>query len=335
MDSRIYILTHKRLTDQLSSVEQQELTSLIRIPDNKAVAQEIEYLWNVSKNYFPAKDWKKDEAKDAFLQKIRTAPTPRATAAAAAAQPAKGLNWGRIAVAIIALLALGWLIANAFGPKVETIKAAEAIEYAELYDGTKVWLEDGAQLKVMEEDKNQRMVALEGQALFDVTHNPDQPFLVDLGKGLMVEVLGTAFNAKSTHDGTSGVVTVREGKVRLYSSTNSTYDLIISAGEQGEMNPTEGTQFKDVATVYTAISPDLDPLTFDEAPLSKVFDQLGLFYGVQFEYEAEALEKCLISTVVHPNTELDETIQVIMDIHPEVRILPTVKNSYQVKGSCQ
>ncbi len=73
MDSRIYILTHKRLTGQLSSVENEELLQLSLLPENKALSEEIAYLWNLSKNYFPVKDWQKDAAKEAFMQRIRAA----------------------------------------------------------------------------------------------------------------------------------------------------------------------------------------------------------------------------------------------------------------------
>jgi len=67
MDSRIYILTHKRLTGQLSSTENTELARLSLIPENKSLSDEIAYLWNVSNNYFPTKDWKKDAAKALLL----------------------------------------------------------------------------------------------------------------------------------------------------------------------------------------------------------------------------------------------------------------------------
>lgn len=67
-----------------------------------------------------------------------------------------------------------------------------------LSDGTKVTLNANTSLSYPEEFTGEsREVSLRGEAFFDVSHNPDKPFMVATGNGMKIQVLGTEFNVKS------------------------------------------------------------------------------------------------------------------------------------------
>ena len=65
-----------------------------------------------------------------------------------------------------------------------------------LYDGTKVWLNSGSTLKYPTKfSGKERRVILTGGAFFDVTHDPEHPFIVTSPK-MTLTVKGPSFNLK-------------------------------------------------------------------------------------------------------------------------------------------
>lgn len=66
-----------------------------------------------------------------------------------------------------------------------------------LPDGTTVWLNAGSKIYFDNDFAGAtREVKLEGEAYFDVTKNPNRPFIVHTG-GINIKVLGTVFNVRS------------------------------------------------------------------------------------------------------------------------------------------
>lgn len=65
-----------------------------------------------------------------------------------------------------------------------------------LPDGTTGWLNSGSKLTYSLPFSENRKVALEGEAWFDVLHNEKQPFEISAGKS-MIKVLGTSFNVSA------------------------------------------------------------------------------------------------------------------------------------------
>lgn len=60
----------------------------------------------------------------------------------------------------------------------------------------------------------ERRIRLEGEAYFEVTHNPRRPFVVEF-EGGEIQVLGTSFNVKAYRDDDIVAVTLDEGRVVL------------------------------------------------------------------------------------------------------------------------
>ena len=84
-----------------------------------------------------------------------------------------------------------------------------------LPDGTVGWLNSGSSLAYSLPFINNRKVALDGEAWFDVTHNEKNPFEISAGNS-RVKVLGTSFNV-SAYKGTQYIeVVLQQGKVEFY-----------------------------------------------------------------------------------------------------------------------
>jgi len=103
----------------------------------------------------------------------------------------------------------------------------------QLVDGTKVQLNSGASLTYPTHfEGNSRIVSLEGEAYFDVTHDSSKPFIVQT-KQTQVKVLGTQFNIASDLSKTKILTTLIKGKVAVSAGHNQ---QILSPGMQAQTN---------------------------------------------------------------------------------------------------
>ncbi|WP_454881883.1 FecR family protein [Sphingobacterium detergens] len=104
----------------------------------------------------------------------------------------------------------------------------------QLIDGTKVHLNSGSSLTypVHFETAN-RLVFLDGEAYFDVAHDPAKPFIVET-KQTRIKVLGTQFNVSSDLTKTKTLTTLIKGKVEV--SLGSAHK-ILAPGMQAESDP--------------------------------------------------------------------------------------------------
>lgn len=84
-----------------------------------------------------------------------------------------------------------------------------------LSDSTRVTLNAGSRLLVSETfGKNNRNVYLTGEALFDVAHNKELPFIVHVAK-YKIKAVGTRFNVKAYINDRYSETSLLEGKVQI------------------------------------------------------------------------------------------------------------------------
>lgn len=90
-----------------------------------------------------------------------------------------------------------------------------------LPDGTEVWLHTNTSLTYDTDYKlANRVVNVEGEAYFDVVHDPAKPFIVQT-EGMKVIVHGTKFNVESFSHSNITVVSLLEGSVELETEKES------------------------------------------------------------------------------------------------------------------
>ena len=113
-----------------------------------------------------------------------------------------------------------------------------------LSEGTKVWLNSGSKLVYPALfSGNRREVYIEGEAVFDVTHMQDKPFVVST-KGYDIKVLGTVFNVSAYSDDNFSRTVLEQGKIELiYRGTTflSQERLEISPGTMAIFDCTQKT----------------------------------------------------------------------------------------------
>ncbi|MBL1411193.1 FecR family protein [Sphingobacterium faecale] len=89
-----------------------------------------------------------------------------------------------------------------------------------LSDGTKVWLNSGSKITYPTVfSSQQRAVTLDGEAYFEVQHNPLQPFIVSSGR-TAIRVLGTEFNVATNIETDKIFTTLVSGSVEVHTANN-------------------------------------------------------------------------------------------------------------------
>lgn len=84
-----------------------------------------------------------------------------------------------------------------------------------LPDGTQAWLNPGTELVIGKKfNVKERNVSLSGEAYFDVSHNPDCPFIVTT-ESFRIKVLGTVFNVRNYPGDLDPEVSLAQGSVAM------------------------------------------------------------------------------------------------------------------------
>ncbi len=156
-----------------------------------------------------------------------------------------------------------------------------------LSDGTRVWLNSETRLKFpVQFSKNRREVILEGEAFFEVTKNPNAPFVVKTGP-MDIEVLGTSFNVSAYKDEASIQTTLVEGKVKVSSNYGQTLEQILKPNEQAVFSKSNN-QFEIIevnAALYSCWREGV--FVFDEENLDDILRKLSRWYDINVFFQSE------------------------------------------------
>lgn len=196
-----------------------------------------------------------------------------------------------------------------------------------LADGTHVWL--NAQSELIYPTRfsgSERRVKLKGEAYFDVTKNPDQPFLVETN-GAEVKVLGTSFNVSGYEDESEAAVTLVEGSVSVRVGDGE--HVQISPDEQITWNKYTKQIQKQTVDTHLYTSWIQGEYIFKEASLKDIFGKLHRWYDFSVIYEHEQLKQKRFSLTVDRQISFDQLLEII-SYTSDVK-LERVGNSIRVK----
>jgi transmembrane sensor len=182
-----------------------------------------------------------------------------------------------------------------------------------LPDGTSVWVNSGSTFKYPKAFENIRNVYLvDGEAFFDVAHNPKAPFIVHSDK-LHVKVLGTAFNVRSHQKLNTMRVTVVRGKVEVGSETETfevlTKDKEIIVNKNGKERKTRIIDSEKVSS-WKLKEINLYDISFEDMILS-----IENAYDVKISYPADGLKDTVTTLHFSNNDSLIEVLEMIKMIH--------------------
>ncbi|OFY41778.1 MAG: hypothetical protein A2X18_10685 [Bacteroidetes bacterium GWF2_40_14] len=159
-----------------------------------------------------------------------------------------------------------------------------------LEDGTRIWINSETNIQYpVSFNGGKRTVRLQGEAYFEVAHNPDKPFIVELDNA-KIKVLGTSFNIKAYKEDLSLTTTLAEGKVS-FSSKSGEENLVLNPGEQFELDKTSGEVTKRDVDVSIYTSWKEGRFAFRNLRVEDIFKTLSRWYDVEVVYETDAIKE--------------------------------------------
>ena len=256
----------------------------------------------------------------------------------------------RIAAVLLFLIANAAVLIFLFPSKIssgftEVVAPLGSRTQLKLPDGTAVWLNAGSTLKYANNfSKENRAVHIEGEAFFDVTHDPSHPFVVDAST-ISLKVLGTAFNIRAYKDENTIETTLVRGKVEIEKISPSAGEtkIVLNPNEKATFNKNENKLFvndlsepagqidskkleantdaanKSVSSNENAVPPaevvntiawKEGYLVFNNDPLSEIIVVLSRRYDVHFNYTDKEILKYRF-TGKFKETTLEQVMQAI------------------------
>ncbi|WP_019987356.1 FecR domain-containing protein [Rudanella lutea] len=168
-----------------------------------------------------------------------------------------------------------------------------------LPDGSRVWLNADSRLEYPKTfDGSLREVRLVGEAFFDVTHNPRQPFVIRLATA-SIRVLGTSFNVRAYPGEQTVKTTVVTGRVAFVPNRKSAMarsqpsDTLFITPNRHVIQQVETMAVAEETVVAQKEAAWKDnQLVFDQTPMSEVARTLERWYGVTVTLERPDLANC-------------------------------------------
>ncbi|MBO9154599.1 FecR domain-containing protein [Chitinophaga sp. GCM10012297] len=219
--------------------------------------------------------------------------------------------WLKIAAVLVLALGLTWVLMPGKQPQPQVFANAQ---HAALPDGSKVRLFDGAKMKLESGfGKKERRVAFTGKGEFDVSPDPDAPFVILLGR-TEIKVLGTRFTVN--YSAGKLVVHVSSGKIQV-NDPDGNKSVVLTQGMLLRRNETQ-----EPFTVAEHI-PDLEKkqLVFRDVPLKNVILSIETMYDVRIDvqdaallrkgitsnFENETIDNVMASVAFITNTTVEKT----------------------------
>jgi transmembrane sensor len=191
---------------------------------------------------------------------------------------------------------------------IENVNTTKNTITVPLPDGSSVQLASNSRISYDDrfDSMPTRDVYLSGQAFFSVKKNPHQPFRV-FANEIVAKVLGTSFTIRAFEKDTVIRVTVSTGKVSVYSQGQTTIKEsaapnklsgIIVTPNQQLVYEKSSQEFQKILLenplMINAVSVN-KTMAYEDAPIDKVFDDLGRDYGINIVYDSDLLKKCTVT----------------------------------------
>lgn len=193
------------------------------------------------------------------------------------------------------LLAVGYLYVRIHGywqqekVFVEISSPAGARTSLNLPDGSAVWLNGNSRIRYPSDFRQQRLVQLSGEALFQVSSDAAHPFWVQ-SDDLKVKATGTKFNVNAYPESPIVSVSLEEGRLAIFDKEDQIKQQL---NPGSELSLDRKTSLVNVAprnvSAYTQWANGR--LVFENASMKEVVSRLSHWYGVTIDIEDEVVEQ--------------------------------------------
>lgn len=183
-----------------------------------------------------------------------------------------------------------------------------------LKDGTRVTLHASSRLEIPDNyNEGSRELKLEGEAYFEVTHDPDNPFIVQSGH-TYTRVLGTSFLIQSWNQAGDDVeVIVSDGSVlfgdRRTLETDNVVEATLTRNQRASLGRTDGLVVSDVADLDWYLGWTTGQLVFDNRPLKEIIPRLERWYDLEIVFEDSSILNEGITAEIDYSLPMSDVLQ--------------------------
>lgn len=338
LDRKDWMLIQRYVTGKADAKERQYINQWMnKNSENRKLILDLKEIWTVT----PSEDFQVDveEAWERFHAK-RMKPVQDARVKVSKQIEKKfskmPVYYLRAAAVLIATLFTAYFVQQTFNgnDQVETVSEFYVMQTFEtekgekasvtFSDGSKVMLNSGSTLRFPEEfHGSNREVYLEGEAYFEITNNPDQPFIV-YTQNAHIEVLGTKFNVQGWSIDESVEVAVREGKVAVGLQGNDddpdeVKRVVLTEGLYSKIQSGGVPTSPREVNINSYLTWTRGGIYFENTPFRKVIRDIERRFDVQISgVNEELMNVPYTGTFLY--AELDEVLSVVavsMDLQVE------------------
>lgn len=159
-----------------------------------------------------------------------------------------------------------------------------------LADGTVVHLNTDSSIRVDYTDTERRVTLVQGEAHFDIFHNPNQPFILE-AQGKTVTALGTSFGVEIT--GQSDIqVLVTEGKISVDQELSDS--TIMTQGQTADFHAFDITEVEQISPeqIQKVLAWQQGMLVFQGETLLQVLNEVSRYNDISFDVlDSDAKQK--------------------------------------------
>jgi transmembrane sensor len=248
-------------------------------------------------------------------------------------------RWMSIAASVLLVFGIGLLVwtklpSNTSTKTYQSLKEQSDINLTEIVNDSDkprlVNLSDGSSIILQKNSRisfpkvfssNKREVYLSGEAFFEVSKNPSQPFFVYANE-LVAKVLGTSFSIRAYETDKEVKVVVKTGRVSVFSQTDARSTtlrnnrelsgLVLTPNQQIVFQRDEVRMVRELVEKPELLNIPIERQTFvfKRSSLVEVFNTLEKAYGVDIVYDEDLMSECSITASL-TDEPLFEKLQMI------------------------
>jgi len=228
----------------------------------------------------------------------------------------------KIAASIVFIISLGvgslkyyeYLETEKYSTQV--VVSSANIQKILLSDGSIVWLKPNSSMKYPKnfKKKEERIVSITGEALFEIEKDPGRPFIVHSGE-LTTKVLGTSFNINARDENIE--VVVLTGKVSVTSNYNNN-EVVLQSQDKALYNVISKELAKEQKQTAKPIIANITrgteyDMKFEDTSLKVVIQKIEKKFEVVIKLEDESLYENIITADL-TSQSLDKTLDIISKV---------------------
>ncbi|WP_085537372.1 FecR domain-containing protein [Massilibacteroides vaginae] len=192
------------------------------------------------------------------------------------------------------------------------VPAGQRLKFT-LQDGTSVWLNSRSTLYYPASfTKDKRRVAVEGEALFNVTHDAERPFIVS-AEGIDMKVLGTTFNVFSYPETEIFRTSLLEGSLMVYPENDESGSVVLKPSEQVTVEKGKMKVERIPDTGYFLWTEGI--YSFYNESLANILKKLELYFDIEIIVKDPTIYTWEYTGKFRQRDGIDEILRIINKIH--------------------